>query len=270
MELMEGQQLAGLIAEACREAGQFIRNEFGRTVLVHAEEKSHNSLVSRVDREAEQMLVVRLSSLVPGAGFLTEEETSGRLTERHGLVWVIDPLDGTTNFLYGIPAIAVSVALKQDDITVAGCVYDIMQDKAYTAWRGGGAWLEGHRLEVSRRTSLSGGLVATGFPYEAGDFLPRQMRALEYFIVHTRGVRRLGSAALDLAYVAAGNFDLYFEFSLSEWDTAAGMLLVREAGGVCSDLGGDKTYNRGEEILACSPQVFEEALAVIRNAETPG
>jgi myo-inositol-1(or 4)-monophosphatase len=239
----------------------FIRDSFGNVREEHAEEKSKNSLVSEVDRKAEDLLVSRLRQLIPAAGFITEEETIAQIAGE--LYWVIDPLDGTTNFLYGVPAISVSVCLKYRGKAIIGVVSDIMQNATYSAQAGGGAFKNQSPIHVSTRQNIETALVATGFPYQSGSELDAHLKIVGEFVKKSRGVRRLGSAAIDLAYVAEGIFDIYFEFHLNEWDTAAGMLLVREAGGICSDRLGNRNYEMGTEIIAGNKLIYDSAFELI-------
>jgi len=248
------------------EAGDYIQSQFGVIGIHQADEKSLNSLVSIVDKTAEEMLVAGLGKILPEAGFITEESTT--LQERKALSWIIDPLDGTTNFLFGVPVISVSVALKEGETTVVGIVLDITRRQLFSAIKNGGAFNNGTPIHVSQRDSLDAALVATGFPYHADQKLNGQLKMVEYFVKHTRGVRRLGSAAIDLAYVACGIFDLYFEYHLNEWDTAAGMLLVREAGGLCSNMDGDLSYELGQEVIASNGLLHQEIQGIVNSLQT--
>lgn len=242
-------------------AGDFIRKELGNVSNPEIEVKSLNSLVSYVDRKAEEMLVEGLGALIPEAGFLTEEETVEQSSRT--LNWIIDPLDGTTNFLFQIPVFSVSVALQQHDELVLGLVYEVNQDECFFAWKNGGAFLNDRPMVVSKRPTLAEGLIATGFPYYDYSRTPQYLEVLTQFMQKTRGIRRLGSAAVDLAYVACGRFDAFYEYSLNLWDVAAGILLVREAGGVVSDFQGKEEGLSGAEILAASPAVFKACQAII-------
>ncbi len=251
---------------AVQQAGDYIHSQFGVISILHADEKSLNSLVSIVDKTAEEMLVKGLGAILPEAGFITEESTT--LQERKNLSWIIDPLDGTTNFLFGVPVISVSVALKEGEETVLGIVLDITRGQMFSAIKDGGAFNNNVPIHVSQRKILSDALIATGFPYHADYRLEGQLKMVDYFVRNTRGVRRLGSAALDLAYVACGIFDVYFEYHLNEWDTAAGMLLVREAGGKCSNMEGNLTYEEGREVVASNGYLHETALSTIQSMQS--
>lgn len=226
-----------------------------------------NQLVSYVDRKAEVILVEGLGKLVPNATFLTEEQTVEN--KQSELQWIIDPLDGTTNFLYNIPVFAVSVALQHAGKTVVGIVYEINRDECFYAWQGGGAWLNEQKIRVSETQTLAQAFVATGFSVDSFGRLSPHLKVVSHFIQHTRGVRRLGSAATDLAYVACGRFDLFFEYNLNPWDVAAGVLLVQEAGGVVTDFSGSDNYLYGKEMMAASGAVHALALPVIQKAFYP-
>ncbi len=258
------QQLCEQSIEVVKEAGRFIREEVGKVGRQSIEEKSMNSLVSYVDREAERRLVEGLGRLLPGSTFLTEEDTvDNRESDRQ---WIIDPLDGTTNFLHQLPCFSVSVALQEEGRTGLGIVYEINRDECFYAWRGGGAFLNGRPVRVSSTSRLADGLIATGFPYHDYRWIDPYFETLQHFMQHTRGIRRFGSAAVDLAYVACGRFDAFFEYSLNPWDVAGGAFLIEEAGGRVSDFGGGDNYLHGREIIAASAALYDEVQAVIGRA----
>ena len=244
--------------------GAFIKQELGKVETQAIEEKSLNSLVSYVDRTAEEKLVAGLGKILPQATFLTEEETVKQ--EQSDLQWIIDPLDGTTNFLFSIPVFSVSVALKHKDELVVGIVYEVNQEECFYAWKSGGAYLNEKPISVSNRETLAKGLIATGFPYYDYSLMPKYFKALEAFMQRTRGIRRLGSAAVDLAYVACGRFDAFYEYSLNIWDVAGGILLVREAGGKVSDFKGNEESLTGTEIIAASDQVYDPFFEIVNKA----
>lgn len=257
-------QLETLCKDACDivlKAGAFIREESFKLADIQIEEKDRNSLVSYVDKTAEQLLVKGLQKLIPEAGLITEEETediTGREWE-----WIIDPLDGTTNFLYGIPAYSVSVGLRLNGELVAGIVYEINKDELFYAWQGGGAFMNKQRISVSKRPRLELCLMATGFPYSDYSMVPGYLKTLDDLMRGTRGLRRLGSAAVDLAYVACGRFDGFFEYSLSPWDVAGGAVIVKEAGGIVTDFSGEDNYLFGRELIACNSLIYNELQQII-------
>jgi myo-inositol-1(or 4)-monophosphatase len=249
------------IGNAAREASAFILKESQGFDINRTEKKGLNDFVSYVDKGSEKMLVEKLSSLLPDAGFITEEGTSKKVGLKY--CWVIDPLDGTTNFLHSFHPYAISIALKEYDEVIAGVVYEVSGNETFTAWKGGGAWLNDSKIHVSKTARLADSLVATGFPYSDFSGIDTYMKCLAHFCKHTHGIRRLGSAAIDLSYVACGRFDAFYEYGLHEWDIAAGMLLVREAGGrVCDFSGNDKNLT-GVEFIAANSVVFAEILEIV-------
>ena len=249
------------IEKAARETSVFIQKESRGFDVTRTERKGFNDFVSYVDKGSERMIVEKLSHLLPEAGFLAEEGTSNKTGVKY--CWVIDPLDGTTNFLHGLHPYAISIALKEFEEVVAGVVYEVSGNESFSAWKGGGAWLNGSRIHVSKADKLSDSLIATGFPYTDFNQLDAYMKCLTYFCRHTHGVRRLGSAATDLAYVACGRFEAFYEYGLQPWDIAAGMLLIREAGGRVSDFSGKEKNITGEEFVAANSAVFSEVLEIV-------
>jgi myo-inositol-1(or 4)-monophosphatase len=249
------------VEKAARETAAFILKEANVFDISLTETKGLNDFVSYVDKGSEKMLVERLSELLPEAGFQTEEGT----IEKKGInyCWVIDPLDGTTNFLHGLHPYAISIALMENDIAVSGVVYEVTGNEIFTAWKDGGAWLNGREIHVSKASMLADSLVATGFPYSDFGRLEAYMKCLTHLCKHTHGIRRLGSAAIDLAYVACGRFEVFYEYGLKPWDVAAGILIVREAGGRVTDFSGNDKNVKGEEILAANNSVFPEVLEII-------
>ena len=217
-----------------------------------------------MDKQAEIQLVSGLKQLIPDATFLTEEETVAQETGDY--LWIIDPLDGTTNFLHQIPTFAVSVALQHKGTTILGVVYEVNQQECFYAWKGGGAFLNDQPISVSATTSVEDSLMATGFPYYDYDRMEAYLKVLRFCMFKTRGIRRLGAAAVDLAYVACGRFDAYFEYSLSPWDLAAGAFIVQEAGGVVSDFQGGDNYLYGKELVVGNPVIFKEMARIIKDA----
>ncbi|QNR23862.1 MULTISPECIES: inositol monophosphatase family protein [Croceimicrobium] len=260
-------QLLQEAADLCRETGQFIASQRRQVSGNQVEVKSLNSLVSYVDQEAERRLVEGLSKIYPEAGFITEEETVAQ--ERKEWNWIIDPLDGTTNFLFDLPIFAVSVALYQGDRPQLGIVYEVGQDEMFTAAAGLGAWCNDRPIKVSDESEFSKTLLATGFPYYDFDRLEPFNKLLAHCYTHTRGVRRLGSAATDLAYVAAGRFNGYFEYGLSPWDVAAGILLVQEAGGKVTNFSAGPDAVFSGEIVASADAIFNEFQGLVAEYMLP-
>jgi myo-inositol-1(or 4)-monophosphatase len=249
------------IEEAARKTAIFILRESENFDLTRTESKGLNDFVSYVDKGSEKMLVERLSQVLPEAGFITEEGTIEKTGLRY--CWVIDPLDGTTNFLHGLHPYAISIALMEYDEVIAGVVYEVSGNEAFTAWKGGGAWLNGRPIHVSKATNLADSLIATGLPYSDFDRLEAYMDCLTYFCKHTHGIRRLGSASMDLSYVACGRYEVFYEYGLHPWDIAAGIIILREAGGRISDFSGIEKNLTGEEIVAANSSVFSEVLEIV-------
>lgn len=259
---MDLELLCRQIEKTARMAGNFIEGEINKfNIVSDTRVKGLNNFVTYVDKGSEEMIVESLGSLLPEAGFIAEEGTSVKKGPRYN--WVIDPLDGTTNFLHGVRPFAVSIGLKEYDEIIAGVVHEVGGNETFTAWKNGGAWLNGKKISVSNSAKLSDSLVATGFPYNLFDRLEPYMDLLSYLVRNSHGVRRLGSASIDLAYVACGRFDLFFEYDLKPWDIAAGMILVREAGGVFSDFSGNFSNLSGDETIASNSMVYPEILEII-------
>ena len=252
------------VLEVSRETGTFIRSQVGKVTASDIEEKDRNSLVSYVDKHAETILVERLHRLLPEAGFITEEDTI--VNTRAEYTWVIDPLDGTTNFLQQIPVFSVSVALAHEAVPILGCIVDVMQDQAFYAWQDGGAWLDGRPVRTSGKTHLSEAILATGFPYYSPENMGRLSDLFMRMVSASRGVRRLGSAALDLAYTATGRFDAFYETFLNSWDIAAGVILVREAGGHITDFDGGGDFILKGQVLATNRHLHEQLLSILLSA----
>jgi myo-inositol-1(or 4)-monophosphatase len=245
-----------------QDVSAFIRTEMQKVQQSDIEVKDMNSLVTYVDKNAEIKIVEVLKKLLPGAGYITEEGTVSQAQKE--LMWVIDPLDGTTNFLYKIPHFSISIALTQDGVPILGIVYDVMLDVAYTAIRGHGTYENNRRVKVRNNEDTLDALIVTGFPYKRDpQHIDASLQMLRYCVENCRGIRRLGSAALDLAYVASGKIDLYYENTLNIWDLAAGALLVTEAGGIVSDYHGGDSYLEDGSIIASSPGIYDKMYPVI-------
>jgi len=242
-----------------RLTGNFIRKESMNFDVDRIELKGLNDLVSYVDKNAEKQLVRNLKKLIPDAGFITEEKTVTSKGERYN--WIIDPLDGTTNFIHGIPTYAISIALHEYDQPVIGVVYEINRGEMFYAYHGGKAFLNGKEIHVSERALLADSLLATGFPYYMFDKQERYMRLFAEMMQKCHGLRRIGSAAVDLVYVACGRFDAFFEYNLNAWDVAAGAFIVQQAGGHVLNFGGGDEFIATREILATNAKIDTEILA---------
>ena len=241
-------QLCDLTCEIARSAGRFMASERKNFDVSRIESKGLHDLVSYVDKESEKQIIGQLSKLIPDSGFIAEEGTSSKHGERFN--WVIDPLDGTTNFIQGVPVYAVSIGLLDFDELVMGVVYEVGRDECFYAWKDGGAYLNGQTIHVSDRENINDTLLATGFPYNDFSKMESYIEFLKWAMKNARGVRRLGSAATDMAYVACGRFDAFWEYDLKPWDVAAGSVIVTEAGGKVMDYKGGENYLFGREIVA--------------------
>ena len=248
--------------DVVKSAAAYIRERHGKRVSLEIEEKGRQNFVTEVDKHSERILVEGLSLLMPEAGFIAEEGTSSKRGERYN--WVIDPLDGTTNFIHGVFPFAISVALAEEDKVVAGIVYEFGLDEYFYTWKGGGAWLNGSQIRVSDVPRVDQALIATGFPYTNFKYLEQFMHSMDHFMKNSHGLRRLGSAATDMAYVACGRYDGFYEYGLHPWDMAAGILLVREAGGEVSDFAGQPDPLFGEHILCSNGRLSQEFQSDIR------
>ena len=260
---MDYTQISLSLATLCRHTGEFIRQEARNFDRSKVEHKGLHDLVSYVDQETERRLVAGLRQLLPEAGFITEEGTAGP-EQTAEFTWIIDPLDGTTNFVHGLPCYSISVALLHNRVLAAGVVYEVNQNECFRAARGAGAFCNEQPMRVSDVAELGGSLVATGFPYHTFDQLDKYLQVLGAFMRSTHGVRRVGSAAVDLAWVAAGRFESFFEFNLNSYDVAAGILLVREAGGQVTQWREEGDPLFGREVLASNGHLHEAMREVIQ------
>lgn len=254
-----------LVCEQARDvvndAVVFIREQSESFNSSDVEYKGLNDMVSYVDKTAEQILVDGLRKVLPGSGFITEENTANSTTEQYK--WIIDPLDGTTNFVHGVPCYCVSVALMDGNELVVGIIHEVNLNECFYSTKGDLAYMNSDIIHVSKRKTLSESLIVTGFPYTNFSRLPEYMEIFDYCMRNTHGIRRPGSAAIDLAYVACGRYEAFYEYGLNSWDVAAGAFIVQQAGGKVSDFVGKDDYVFGKEIIAANDFVFEEFLAVV-------
>jgi myo-inositol-1(or 4)-monophosphatase len=253
--------MLNIAVRAARSAGNIIIRNLGRLDQLSVHSKERNDFVTEVDRQAEQEIIHTLRKAYPGHAILAEESGEQGQDE---FQWVIDPLDGTTNFLHGFPHFSVSIALRHRRRLEQAVIYDPIQQELFTATRGSGAHLNDRRIRVSSRPRLEGALLGTGFPLRAEQHLDSYLDMFRALLPQTAGIRRAGSAALDLAYVASGRLDGFWEIGLSEWDMAAGVLLVQEAGGLSGDLLGGHDYLRSGNIVSANPKMFTAILKTIR------
>lgn len=247
----------------CREVGEFIGREGASFDRSRIEQKTvFNNLVSYVDKEAERMLVKSLRQIFPEAGFITEEGTVEQ-SQQHEYNWIVDPLDGTTNFLHGLPLYAISIGLSRAEVPILGVIYDIANKDCYHAVENHNAFCNENVIKVSSIGSLSESLLATGFPYYHLGKRDDYLDIIKEFLNETHGIRRLGSAAMDLAYVACGKLEGFFEYNLHPWDIAAGTIIVRQAGGKITDFKGGNTFLFGDQFCASNTHVHQEMLDII-------
>jgi myo-inositol-1(or 4)-monophosphatase len=252
--------------KAARRAGQIINRASLDLDLLQVSSKRHNDFVTEVDKAAEAAIIDMLREAYPDHAILAEESGASGESEYQ---WIIDPLDGTTNFIHGFPQYAVSIALAHKGQVTQAVVYDPTRNELFTASRGRGAYLNERRIRVSRRTKLQEALIGTGFPFRVFEHLDAYLAMFRELLPKTAGIRRPGAAALDLAYVAAGRLDGFWEIGLAPWDMAAGSLLITEAGGLVGDLGGEAGYLASGNIVGGSPKIFHQLLQVIGAHSTP-
>ncbi len=253
--------MLNVAVEAAREAGRFLKLNVGKVRSVEVKQGEERNLVSEIDRGAEAKIISIIQRHYPQHAILAEE--SGGSLAPADVRWIIDPLDGTTNFLHGVPIFCVSIGIERKGELVAGVVYDPNLDELFTAEKGAGAFLNGRRLKVSSSSSLADSLLVTGFPYNITANPGNTVEHFVHFLMAARGVRRLGSAALDLSYVAAGRFDGFWEVSLNPWDMAAGALFIQEAGGKISDMRGNPLSIYQKTVLASNGTIHDAMLAVV-------
>jgi myo-inositol-1(or 4)-monophosphatase len=248
------QALLNTAVKAARKGGETALRHLQHVHQLKVHMKQHNEFVTKVDLEAEEAIIETIRERYPDHAFLAEE---GGEKGDGDFVWVIDPLDGTTNYIHGFPIFAVSIALRIKGRLKVAVIYDPNRQEIFTAIRGQGAQMDGRRIRVSSRKDLKETLIGTGFPYRSEEHIETYMKMLESVLLNTAGIRRPGAAALDLAYVAAGRLDGFWEFGLEEWDIAAGSLIVREAGGLISELHGDGDYFDSGNIVVGNPKVHD-------------
>jgi myo-inositol-1(or 4)-monophosphatase len=258
--------MLNIAVRAARRAGNIIVRASRNLDIVAVKEKAANDFVSEVDHEAEQAIIRTLREAYPDHSILAEESGASGKSEYQ---WIIDPLDGTTNFLHGFPQYSVAIALAHRGVVTQGVIYDPTRNDLFTATRGRGAYLNDQRMRVSKRAHLASGLIGTGFPFRQVEHIDVYLAILRDMMKGSAGVRRAGSATLDLAYVAAGRLDAFWEFGLAPWDMAAGALMIAEAGGLVSDLAGESRYLETGNIVSGNPKIFVELLHAISRHLTP-
>ena len=253
--------LLTIAVKAARRGGSIIQRYAGQLERLTIESKGRNDFVTEVDRAAEAEIIDIIRNAYPDHAILAEEsgETPGNEYQ-----WIIDPLDGTTNFLHGYPQYAVSIGVKRGDKLDQAVIFDPLRDELFTASRGDGAHLNDRRIRVSSVKKLASALVGTGFPFKAQDHLETWIDTFREILTNSSGIRRAGSAALDLAHVACGRLDGFWEIGLNPWDMAAGCLLIQEAGGIVTDFSGNRRYLESGNVLAGNPKIHEQMLALIK------
>jgi myo-inositol-1(or 4)-monophosphatase len=256
--------------KAARKAGAIINRASLDIDLVQVSAKGRSDFVTEVDRAAEEAIIDTLRTAYPQHAFLAEESGASDSGSGDEYTWIIDPLDGTTNFIHGFPQYAVSIALQHRGQLAQAVVYDPTRNELFTASKGRGAFLNDRRIRVSRRSQLRECLIGTGFPFRSLEHLDTYLRIFRRMTEETAGVRRPGAAALDLAYVAAGRLDGFWEIGLSPWDMAAGALLILEAGGFIADFDGEPNYLTNGRVVCGNPKVFAQLLKLIQESHSPG
>ncbi len=255
-----------VMIKAARKAGRSLVKDFREVENLQVSVKGAGDFVSRADKEAERIIKEELRGARPTYGWLGEE-TGTEAGEDPTRRWIVDPLDGTTNFLHGLPHWAVSIALEHKGEIVAGVIFDAAKDELYHAEKGNGAWMNGNRLRVSGRRQMIESIFATGVPFAGQPYLPATLKDLARLMPAVAGVRRFGAASLDMAYVAAGRFDGYWERGIKAWDIAAGVVLVKEAGGFVEAIRGEGPIADAGNIVCGNPQLFPELAAIVRTWE---
>ncbi|MBN2697378.1 MAG: inositol monophosphatase [Bacteroidales bacterium] len=264
---MNYRDICNRIREVVGRVAEYVEYQHNNRENLSIEAKGRQNYVTGVDREAERQLVEQLGGLLPEAGFVAEEGTSTKKGRTYN--WIIDPIDGTTNFIHGVYPFAISVALAEDEEVVAGVIYEFGLREYFYSWKGGGAWLNGRPARVSSVTTVKDALLATGFPYTDFELLAEFMESLRWFMKNSNGLRRLGSAATDIAYVACGRYDGFYEYGLNAWDIAAGTLILREAGGAVSDFNGTGNFLHGGELVCSNGKIHKEFVNTVKRFMSP-
>lgn len=256
---MNLERITNQVREISIKAGDFILSEWNQLSSENIEAKGFNDFFTYVDTTSEKMLVKELKELLPDAGFIVEENTieaPGNETYK----WIVDPLDGTTNYIHGLKPFSVSIALAKDNRVILGVVNELGCNEIFHAWEGTPAFLNGSEIHVSTIPSLKNSIIGTGFPFKDFERVDAYLGLLKYFMKNSHGIRRFGSAAVDLCYIACGRLEAFFEYGLKPWDVAAGTFILRQSGGLVSDFSGGEDYLFNREIVAANSKVFDEFL----------
>lgn len=259
---MDYQNIIEQVVELSHEIAKYLKEEQKKIKTDIIESKGQHDFVTYVDKTAERSIVDRLKQILPEAGFIVEENSEARVDK--DLMWIVDPLDGTTNYIHGMSPFAISIGLMENQKMVGGVVHEVGLDECFYAWENGPAYMNGDEISVSKADKLTDSLLATGFPYYDFSRLEPFMDTLSYFVQNTHGIRRLGTAATDLIYVACGRIEGYYEYALSPWDVAAGAFIVQQAGGIVTDYKGGDDYIFGKEIMASNPGIYDQFLDIIK------
>lgn len=260
---MNLEKITDQVIDLSKNTGQYILSEWEKLSEKNIQTKGLNDFVTYVDKTSEEKLVKGLREILPEAGFIVEEQTSKDEGQKYN--WIVDPLDGTTNYIHGITPFSISIALRRNEETIFGLVHELGHNEIFHAHEESAAFLNGGKINVSETNTIQESIIATGFPYNDFSRLNNYLKSLDYFMRNSHGIRRLGSAATDLAYTACGRFEAFYEYSLKPWDVAAGSFILKQAGGKVSDFKGGNNYLFGQEIVAASNGVFEEFLSTIKN-----
>ena len=255
--------MLNIAIKAARAAGAIINRASLDIERLQVTAKSHNDFVTEVEQAAEQAIIDTILEAYPGHGILAEESGRSQGAKHSEYVWIIDPLDGTTNFIHGLPMYCVSIALAHRGVVQQAVVYDPTRNDLFYASKGRGAFLNDRRLRVSKRTRMSDALIGTGFPFRRGDNFKRYVKMFEEVMQHCAGLRRPGAAALDLCYVAAGYYDAFFETGLQPWDVAAGSLIIAEAGGLVGNFTGEADFLHQREVVAGNPKIYAQLVTML-------
>lgn len=258
---MNYKELCFKVQDIAKAAGAFIRDEQKKISSENIEIKSVASLVTYVDKTAEKQIVSALRKLIPDSGFVAEEGTAASNNEKY--TWFVDPLDGTTNYIHGLAPHSVSIGLAENNKLLMGVVYEVGADELFYAWKNSPAFCNGKEIKAATRSKSEDALIATGFPYYDFDRMDDYIEAMKVLMQTTRGIRRFGSAAIDLCYIAAGRFDAFWEHALHAWDVAAGAFILQQAGGKTVDFNGENNWLFGGEIVSASESYFPEFFSVV-------
>lgn len=254
------------VREISEESGAYIRDHLNKLSGESIEKKGVNDFVTEVDKTSEKMLIHSLRKVLPGAGFIVEE--AGTIERSDQYNWIIDPLDGTTNFIHGLPPHSVSVALMDQNRVILGMVLEVVSRECFYAWKDSPAYLNNAEIKVSGAQALKDSLVATGFPFTDFSRLEPYLETIKQILHNTQGIRRFGSAAVDLAYIACGRFDAFFEYNLKPWDVAAGAFIIQQAGGLVTDFSKEDNFIFGKELITANKHIFDDFYKVVHDGMT--